>query len=47
MLRVQFLPCVVIHHFAHWLDERVIYDLEVRVNDSHTGQLQALPCVAL
>ncbi len=46
-LLMQFLPCVVIHHFAAWLDKCVINNLEVRVYDGHSGQLQTLFCVAL
>lgn len=43
----SFRPCVVVHYFALRLDKRVIDDLQVRVDDGHASQLQALLGVAL
>lgn len=41
------LPCVVVNHFAFGFDKRVIDDFQLRVDNSHPGQLQTLLCVAL
>lgn len=40
-------PCVVIHHFALRLDERVIDDFHLGVDDRHPCQFQALLRVTL
>lgn len=41
------LPCVVVNHFAFGFDKRVIDDFQLRVDNSHPGQLQTLLCVTL
>ena len=41
------LPCVVVNHFAFGFDKCVIDDFQLRVDNSHPGQLQTLLCVTL
>lgn len=40
-------PCVVIDHFAFRFDKRIVDDFQLRVDDRHPRQLQALLCVTL